>query len=126
MNRLYLSKLSTRKPNTNILNLIKLTTRQFYYQDHRHGAGEPQIIAKRVIKTVGSRLRQHDPYRWESVPFTYETKWGLQGGYQDIRTCVMVHEALEREFNIDIDDKKILLGSIADCVKFIMENHASI
>lgn len=39
---------------------------------------------------------------------------------------VNVHDALEREFNIDIDDKKILLVSIKQCVNFILENHAAI
>jgi hypothetical protein len=38
----------------------------------------------------------------------------------------LIHDILEKEFNIDIDDKKILLGSIRDCVGFIFENHGSI
>ena len=38
----------------------------------------------------------------------------------------MIHDILEKEFNIDIDDKKILLGSIRECAQFVMENHTSI
>jgi hypothetical protein len=38
----------------------------------------------------------------------------------------MIHDMLEREFNIDIDDRKILLTGIKDCVGFIMDNHSSI
>jgi len=38
----------------------------------------------------------------------------------------MVHDILEKEFNIDIDDRKILLGSIGECTQFVMENHVSI
>ncbi len=44
----------------------------------------------------------------------------------DIRVSIHVHDALEREFNIDIDDKKILLGSITEAVKFVLDNHAAI
>ena len=44
----------------------------------------------------------------------------------NIRTCVLVHDILEKEFNLDIDDKKILLGSVQHCVQFVMENHISI
>jgi hypothetical protein len=38
----------------------------------------------------------------------------------------MVHDALEREFNIDIDDKRILLGSIGECIAFVLESHAAV
>ncbi len=45
---------------------------------------------------------------------------------QDVRTCVYIHEAIEREFNVDIDDRKILLGNVKDIVNFVIENHQSI
>jgi hypothetical protein len=45
---------------------------------------------------------------------------------RDLRTCVLIHDALEREFNIDVDDKKILLGSVKDCVNFVIESHGAI
>ncbi len=68
-----------------------------------------------------------DPNRWDGIPITYETKWVDQDNYTfNIRTCVLIHDILEKEFNIDIDDKKILLGSIRECTQFVMENHTSI
>jgi len=58
---------------------------------------------------------------------TFETKWVDEDNYfHNIRTCVLIHDILEKEFNIDIDDKKILLGTIRECVTFVMENHTSI
>ena len=35
----------------------------------------------------------------------------------------MVHDALEREFNIVIDDRKHLLVSVEDCFQFMMSVH---
>ena len=81
------------------------------------------IVAKRVIDTVGQRLRELDPHRWEGVPITYQT---IFHHTYDIRTSIHIHDALEREFNIDIDDKKILLNNVKDCVNFILDNHGSV
>ena len=33
----------------------------------------------------------------------------------------MVYDILEKEFNIDVDDKKILLGSIRQYVTFVLK-----
>ena len=44
----------------------------------------------------------------------------------DIKTCVLIHDALEREFNIDIDDRKHLLMSVEDAFQFIMSVHAAL
>ncbi len=89
---------------------------------------QPHIVAKRVIKCVGDRLREYDPHRWEGVPITYQTIFSDFDSYRsaDIALVINIHDALEREFNIDIDDKKILLTDIEKCVKFVMENHSSI
>lgn len=77
---------------------------------------------------MGDRLRQYDPHRWEGVPITYQTIFCEGDAYRttDISLVINIHDALEREFNIDIDDKKILLTNIENCVKFVMENHSSI
>jgi hypothetical protein len=45
---------------------------------------------------------------------------------RDIRTSILIHDALEKEFNFDIDDKKILLQNVKDSVNFILEAHAAI
>ena len=57
------------------------------------------------------------------MPITYQTVFNT---HHDVRTSVLVHDALEREFNIDVDDKKILLTNIKDSVNFILEMHAAI
>lgn len=126
----------------------------FYFQHHTHGAGDvrfitkffteffncfivfyllssliqPHIVAKRVISCVGNRLREYDPHRWNGVPITYKTVFnGVEANtVTDIACSIHIHDALEREFNIDIDDKKVLLRTVEDCVKHIMEDHKSI
>ena len=55
---------------------------------------------------MGDRLRHIDPNRWDGVPITFKTHWNNENEDMDIKTCVMIHDAIEREFNIDIDDKK--------------------
>ena len=73
------------------------------------------MLAKRIIRCVGARLRALDPNRWDGVPITYKTNWNSENDEICIKTCVHVHDALEREFNFDIDDRKHLLVSIEDC-----------
>ena len=43
-----------------------------------------------------------------------------------MRTSILVHDALEREFNIDVNDQNILLGSIRECVALIMMEHGAV
>lgn len=108
-------------------NIFKFNKMNFYFQQDTHGAGDPHIVAKRIIKCVGNRLREYDPLRWESVPITYQTVYNdSTSSSNDIALVINIHDAIEKEFNIDIDDRKILLGSIEECVKFIMESHAAI
>ena len=103
-------------------------TRGFYYPDqhHIHLMQEPHVLAKRIIKVTGDRLRHTDPQRWDGVPITFKTHWNDEGDQFDIKTCVLIHDALENEFNIEIDDKKILLQSVQDCFQFIMSVHAAV
>jgi len=58
---------------------------------------------------VGNRLRECDPQRWETVPITWETKWTDAQGFADIRTSIMVHDAIEHEFGVEVNDKRILI-----------------
>jgi hypothetical protein len=44
----------------------------------------------------------------------------------DIRLCVLIHDALEREFQCDIDDKKILLRNVKEAVNLILNHHGAI
>ncbi len=76
---------------------------------------------------IGQRLSEYDPARWEGIPITFETKWvDMDWPHYDIRLCILVHDALEREFNIDIDDKKVLIGSIKQAFGFVMDSHAAL
>lgn len=83
-------------------------------------------MAKRIVKVVGERLRHVDPQRWDGVPITFKTHWNSENDDIDVRTCVLVHEAIEREFNIDIDDRKYLLQSVQDVFHFVMSLHTAI
>ena len=83
-------------------------------------------MAKRIIKVCGDRLRHIDPQRWDGVPITFKTNWNSENDMIDIRTCVLIHDALEREFNIDIDDRKTLLQGIQDCFHFVMTLHNAV
>ena len=102
--------------------------RGFYYPDgnHHHIQQEPHVLAKRIIRCVGDRLRHADPARWEGVPITFKTNWNNENNSVCIKTCVLIHDALEREFNIDIDDRKHLLQSVESCFRFIMSVHAAV
>ena len=102
--------------------------RSFYYpgEHHVHLQQEPHVLAKRIIKVCGDRLRHIDPHRWDGVPITFKTHWNNEAEKFDIRTCIHIHEAVEREFNIDIDDRKYLLQSVQDVFHFIMSMHAAV
>ena len=102
-----------------------MSLRSFYYPDayHHHLQQEPHVIARRVIKWVGQRLREIDMHRWDGVPITFKTHWKTETDGIDLRTTILVHDALEREFCIDIDDRKLLLNSIEEWFAFIMSEH---
>ena len=102
--------------------------RGFYYpgQSHVHLNQEPHVLAKRIIRVVGDRLRHIDPNRWDGVPITFKTHWNNENENMDIKTCVLIHDAIEREFNVDIDDRKMLLHSVQDCFHYIMSMHAAV
>ena len=83
-----------------------------------------KINFKNISKIISYRT---DPHRWDGVPVTFETRWNEEDTPMiDVRTAILVHDALEKEFNIDIDDKKILMGSVKEAVNFILEAHTAI
>ena len=67
-----------------------------------------------------------DPQRWDGVPITFTTNWNSENADIDIKACILIHDALEREFNIDIDDRKNLIVSVEDAFHFIMSLHTAI
>lgn len=81
------------------------------------------MTAKRIIKCVGERLRKFDAGRWESVPITFKTHWRDENGYSDVSTSIHVHDALEREFGIDIKDRLVLVTDIETAFYIVMSHH---
>lgn len=67
-----------------------------------------------------------DPQRWEGVPLTFKTNWMTVDGSPDLVTCIHVHDAIEREFNIDIDDRKILLVAVNQVFDFLSIDHKAL
>ena len=82
-------------------------------------------MVKRIVKVVGQRLRHMDPQRWDGVPITFKTCWNSENDNIDIKTCVLIHDCIEREFSIDIDDRRILLQSVQDVFHFLMSVHGA-
>merc|ERR1712078_653293 len=72
-----------------------IAARGFYYPDanHHHLNQEPHVLAKRIIRCVGERLRHIDHNRWDGVPITYKTNWNSENDEICIKTCVLVHDA---------------------------------
>lgn len=68
-------------------------------------------------------MREIDPDKWNSVPITFKTTFDMEDGSVDIRTIIHIHEALEKEFNIEIKDKHILCKSIEICYEIITLSH---
>ena len=71
-----------------------------------------EVFVKRVIKCVRERLVEYDPLRWNEVEFSYESHWLRPNGKVDVATCVQVHEALEKEFKVEIMDTRTLIYDI--------------
>jgi len=66
---------------------------------------KPGITAKRIIKCIGERLRKVDPARWEGIPITFKTHFRDEAGFTDVAICIHVHDAIEREFGIEVKDR---------------------
>lgn len=83
----------------------------------------PGVTARRIIGCVGDRLRNIDPLRWNSVPITFKTHFRDGFGNADIRTIMHVHDALEREFKIEIKDRHTLITDIETAFYVIGQHH---
>ena len=59
------------------------------------------------------------------MPITFKTNWNSENDNIDLKTCIMIHDAIEREFSIDIDDRRILLQSVQDVFHFMMGVHGA-
>ena len=94
--------------------LRRILPRNYHFAEKRLGnIGEnPGLTAKRIIECVGNRLRELDPSRWNTVPITFNTNFRDAAGNTDLRTVINIHDALEREFGIDIKDRQTLICDI--------------
>eukprot|EP00331_Platyophrya_macrostoma_P023938 CAMPEP_0176444056 /NCGR_PEP_ID=MMETSP0127-20121128/22823_1 /TAXON_ID=938130 /ORGANISM="Platyophrya macrostoma, Strain WH" /LENGTH=127 /DNA_ID=CAMNT_0017829467 /DNA_START=34 /DNA_END=417 /DNA_ORIENTATION=- len=86
----------------------------------------PGLTAKRCIKAIGERLRKIDPARWDPVPITFKTHFRDEEGYADIATSIHIHEALEKEFSIDIKDRHIMITDVETAFYVVMKSHDAI
>eukprot|EP01017_Pseudomicrothorax_dubius_P000774 TRINITY_DN0_c2589_g1_i1.p1 TRINITY_DN0_c2589_g1~~TRINITY_DN0_c2589_g1_i1.p1 ORF type:complete len:125 (+),score=14.16 TRINITY_DN0_c2589_g1_i1:27-401(+) len=113
---------------TGARSLIASSQRAYHFPQERFGLvhDNPGITAKRIIKCVGERLRKIDPARWESVPITFNTHFRDEQGFADIATSIHIHDALEREFNIDVKDKACLVTDIETAFYVVMKHHDAI
>ena len=107
-----------------LLPLRRIMTRNYYFPERRIGnIGEnPGLTAKRIIDCVGSRLRELDPARWNTVPITFNTNFRDGSGNTDLRTVINIHDALEREFGIEIKDRQTLVCDIPTAY-YIVTSH---
>lgn len=63
--------------------------------------------------------------KWESTPITFNTNWNDAAGYVDVATCIHVHDALEKEFGIEIKDRAFLVSSIETAFYIVNIHHDS-
>ena len=54
----------------------------------------------RIYECLDVHLRHAGAERWDGVLVTFKTNWNSENDNLDVKTCVLVHDALEREFYI--------------------------
>jgi hypothetical protein len=54
------------------------------------------MVGKRLIDSVGRRLREIDPDRWEDVPVTFKTNWRDEGGIVALNQALAISEHASR------------------------------
>lgn len=100
---------------------------RFYSPHTLHVTPEnAELIARRVIKCIRERLNAYDPQRWQGVEITYNSHWNQADGAVDIATCIQVHEALEREFKIEIKDNRALINDVAFACAIVTGEHGAV
>ena len=116
------------KINRLSVRLMSISYRTYFNEDARIGmvSANPGVTARRIIDCVGKRLREIDPLRWENVPITFMTHFRDEAGFSDIRTCIQIHDALEKEFTIEINDRATLISDIETAFYVVNQHHESI
>ncbi len=62
----------------------------------------------------------------KGVPISFMTHWRDEGGYIDVETSIQVHEAIEREFGIDVKDRHVLISDIEQAFHIVMQHHDAV
>lgn len=57
------------------------------------------------------------------MPITFNTHWRDEGGMADVETSILVHEAIEKEFGIEVRDRCILITDIETAFHVVNESH---
>lgn len=78
-----------------------------------------EVFVRRVVKCIRERLVSYDPLRWKDVEFSYESHWLRSNGDVDVATCIQVHEALEKEFKIEIFDTRALIYDVSSACAIV-------
>lgn len=113
------------KLNSFLKSTLTLTPRRFYFFSEPKPdlvTKNPGITARRIIDAIGRRLREIDPLRWNSVPITFRTHFRDSFGNADLRTIMHVHDAIEREFKIEIKDRNTLITDL-EVAYYVVSNH---
>lgn len=104
--------------------LRRVVSRSFYFPEKQLGnvSANPGLTAKRIINCVGERLRLLDPERWNTVPITFKTSFKDASGTMDLTTMINIHDALEREFGIEIKDRQTYITDIESAF-YVVNQH---
>ena len=61
--------------------------------------------------------------KWNNTPFTFLTHFNDEGGYADVETCIHVHDAIEKEFGIEVKDRAVLITDISTAFYIVTMHH---
>lgn len=62
----------------------------------------------------------------QGVPFSFNTHWRDEGGNLDVDASIHVHEALEREFGIEIKDRNYIITDVESAYYIVTQHHDSV
>jgi hypothetical protein len=83
-------------------------------------------MRSRTTKQSGSRTLERTFALIKGVPISFNTHWRDEGGFVDIETSIHVHEAIEKEFGIDVKDRNILIADVEMAYYVVTQHHDSL
>lgn len=82
--------------------------------------------SQRQTQQVRPRALECNNSNTQGVPITFNTHFRDEGGYLDVDTAIQVHEAIEREFGIEIKDRNILISDIETAFYVVTKHHDAV